>query len=1429
MKTSIRTKLLIGFIACAAIAAVVGVIGIVALLRMSAAMDSYITQGAALRDYARQIDINMLQGRRDEKDFLMRGDATYVEALKKDVAAIIQNSESAKKSIPADDTECLDRMDEIISLAGEYEKGFLEVAAASTTLGNEESGLEGALRTKAREVEAAVEEANLVQLQADYLEVRRNEKDYQLREDASYAKTLGTNIVVFKTDLARTNMSVAGKASLVRVWDEYLDIFNKVVASHETVAERKAAYTEIVHAIEPLIVEAVTDAESEAALQHDVAETLKNSTLVLVIVTLAIAVLAAVLLGLLLSNSITRPLIRMVGVAQRMADGDLTQDVTVKSHDEVGDLAQAFNHMTGKLNTMMRQVLESSSHVASSSEEISASAQQLASGAQNQASTLEETSASIEELSASVDQVSVHAQAQAASVEESSSSAQQLQTTVEQVAKTLTAVAGAAQEAMAKAREGAESVTKVVAAINSISDGSEKISGIVGVISDIADQTNLLALNASIEAARAGEHGRGFAVVADEVSKLAERSASSTKEIGALIGESGKSVGSGVKIAEATLKSMDQIIEGSKKTSEMISALSGDIQQGLNGIREVGKAVGDISEMSQSISAATEQQSTNSKQVSKAIENVNELTQQAASAAEEMSAATSELSGLAQKLQGMVAQFRLGAEGEAMAPSRTTPSSRWRRDGVFEDGCFRAAVQRERRPFVFRSEPGARRRSGLLIPRTTGGAKMTVGRKLTGGFLIVCVLLALIGAVAVIMFTQVDRTTVAANSAAQLAGFLTEKEVDHLKWVQALDDLFLMNVPFEAELNPRNCGLGKWYYGFTASDPELQKLLAGLEAPHTRLHESGTKIKDAYAYVDSGLERRIAAARDAHQKWLLDLRNTWQAGGKPFDKPTDPRRCAFGEWFYSFTTDDPQIKAILEKIEEPHRKLHESALVILKLADAGGLITSATKQTTARTLFNTLVTPFADEVMGQFDKIAATVSETAERYLAAQAIYRNETQPSVHEVQAILGQLRARLSMNASSSAEGLAKQMAGMKNARTLILLLTALSLVLGLAVAWLLTRNITIPLRVCVDTAQRVADGDLTRHIDIERSDEVGDLAQAFNHMTGKLNTMMRQVLESSSHVASSSEEISASAQQLASGAQNQASTLEETSASIEELSASVDQVSVHAQAQAASVEESSSSAQQLQTTVEQVAKTLTAVAGAAQEAMAKAREGAESVTKVVAAINSISDGSEKISGIVGVISDIADQTNLLALNASIEAARAGEHGRGFAVVADEVSKLAERSAASTKEIGTLIGESGKNVGSGVKIAEATLKSMDQIIEGSKKTSEMILALSGDIQQGLNGIREVGKAIGDISEMSQSISAATEQQSTNSKQVSKAIENVNELTQQAASAAEEMSAATSELSGLAQKLQGMVAQFKLGAEGEAMALPHNPVKQVA
>jgi methyl-accepting chemotaxis protein len=220
---------------------------------------------------------------------------------------------------------------------------------------------------------------------------------------------------------------------------------------------------------------------------------------------------------------------------------------------------------------------------------------------------------------------------------------------------------------------------------------------------------------------------------------------------------------------------------------------------------------------------------------------------------------------------------------------------------------------------------------------------------------------------------------------------------------------------------------------------------------------------------------------------------------------------------------------------------------------------------------------------------------------------------------------------------------------------------------------------------------------------------------------------------------------------------------------------------------------------------------VAGLASDSAESAQQGAKAVSEVVSGISLIADSSEKIGGIVRVISDIADQTNLLALNAAIEAAPAGEHGRGFAVVADEVSKLADRSSTSAKEIESLIKESVKNVSKGVETAKGSQAVMEQIQAASQMVKEMITGLAKSMTQQVDALKGLSKTLANVSEMSKSISAATEEQATNAKQVSQAVENVNDLTQSAASSAEEMSAATEQLFTGAQELQRMMAQFKI------------------
>jgi methyl-accepting chemotaxis protein len=292
--------------------------------------------------------------------------------------------------------------------------------------------------------------------------------------------------------------------------------------------------------------------------------------------------LMALLTGIVvyfIARSITLPLVEAVGVAQRVASGDLTANIVITSNNEFGQLLQALKNMNDSLVRIVGEVRTGTDSMATASNQIAAGNMDLSSRTEQQASSLEETASSMEELTSTVKQNADNARQ------------------ANQLAISASAMAG----------KGGAVVSQVVDTMTSINASSKKIVDIISVIDGIAFQTNILALNAAVEAARAGEQGRGFAVVASEVRSLAQRSAAAAKEIKTLISDSVEKVDTGAKLVDQAGATMQEIVESVKRVTDIMGEISAASDEQRAGIEQVNQAITQMDTVTQQNAALVEE------------------------------------------------------------------------------------------------------------------------------------------------------------------------------------------------------------------------------------------------------------------------------------------------------------------------------------------------------------------------------------------------------------------------------------------------------------------------------------------------------------------------------------------------------------------------------------------------------------------------------------------------------------------------------------------------------------------------------------------------------------------------------------------------------------------------------------------------------
>lgn len=345
-----------------------------------------------------------------------------------------------------------------------------------------------------------------------------------------------------------------------------------------------------------------------------------------------IAMALAGIVGVILSRRIVSGVQAVAETARRVAGGDLTAgSLTIRSQDEVGDLATAFNTMCGGLRDMADQIRQATENVNSSAAEILASTQQQAAAAKEQAGTIQEITSTLEEINQSGGQIGDRAKQVSATVEAASSATQRGMKATQGTSQTIESI-----------RDQVEEVAENVV---SLSERTQTIGEIIATVSEISEQSNLLALNASIEAASAGDQGSRFSVVAHEMKNLADRAKECTMQVRTILGEIQKGINTSVMLTEEAVKRADAGKQQAHSTESTI--------------REVTQTNDESIQAFQQIVAGTNQQQIGVTQVTQGMQDIRQAIKQTAASTSQMEKAAANMNALSQQLQRVVSRYRV--------------------------------------------------------------------------------------------------------------------------------------------------------------------------------------------------------------------------------------------------------------------------------------------------------------------------------------------------------------------------------------------------------------------------------------------------------------------------------------------------------------------------------------------------------------------------------------------------------------------------------------------------------------------------------------------------------------------------------------------------------------------------------------------------
>jgi methyl-accepting chemotaxis protein len=590
-----------------------------------------------------KVEVELLEGRRAEKDFLLRNDSKKADSqieISKSVAADIDVLHG--KIVAIGKPELARQIEAMTASLKQYQGHFAAVVEQKRQLGlDEKSGLEGRLRTSVHDIESQVDQLHESGLLITMLMMRRHEKDFMLRRDAKYGDEIRKRASEFAAGIERADIAGAAKAELKQKLADYQRDFFAWMGTALTLAGELKATSDSFSAVEPVIA-AVSKSVNDIRVEADRLNIAKRDgvqwQIELAILLIASSVLGA---GFLIGRSVSNPLSAMTAAMIELAKGNFAVVLPgLGRPDEIGEIAQAVE--TFKVNAEQRARDEAEAKIKQDQaaaqrrkadmikmaddfegavgeivETVSSASTEL----EASASTLTSTAVRSQELATMV----------AAASEEASTNVQSVASATEELTSSVNEISRQVQESARMANEAVDQARATNDRVGELSKAAARIGDVVELINTIAGQTNLLALNATIEAARAGEAGRGFAVVASEVKALAEQTAKATGEIG-----------------------------------QQIAGIQSATQESVGAIKEISGTIERLSEISSTIAAAVEEQGAATQEISRNVQQAAQGTMQVSShisdvqhGSSETGSASSQVLSAAQSLSGESNRLKL--------------------------------------------------------------------------------------------------------------------------------------------------------------------------------------------------------------------------------------------------------------------------------------------------------------------------------------------------------------------------------------------------------------------------------------------------------------------------------------------------------------------------------------------------------------------------------------------------------------------------------------------------------------------------------------------------------------------------------------------------------------------------------------------------